>query len=165
MEGDTTESDGELIAGTYSLQTKRKKMDKRGGTSWTCLRTPLFSPFFFWFQNRFLYSVQWFIFLGLLLNRCCFCACAADTPPEGSKREKAGTPEKVKDKEQGSNPAGGGEGVKEDGKEGPSVEVKEERKDVKPRKEKIISTETVGSNKPSGEKYSPKVSLFFLSSC
>lgn len=72
-----------------------------------------------------------------MLNRCCFCASAADTPPEGSKREKAGTPEKVKDQEQGSNPAGRGEGVKEDGKEGPSVEVKEERKDVKPRKEKI----------------------------
>ncbi|XP_045547414.1 ubiquitin carboxyl-terminal hydrolase BAP1 isoform X3 [Salmo salar] len=86
----------------------------------------------------------------------------ADTPPEGSKREKAGTPEKVKDKEQGSNPAGGGEGVKEDGKEGPSVEVKEESKDVKPRKEKIISTETVGSNKPSGEKYSPKELLALL---
>uniref|UniRef100_A0A4W5KKW7 Ubiquitin carboxyl-terminal hydrolase BAP1 n=1 Tax=Hucho hucho TaxID=62062 RepID=A0A4W5KKW7_9TELE len=75
--------------------------------------------------------------------------------------EKAGTPEKVKDKEQGSNPAGGGEGVKEDGKEGPSVEVNEERKDVKPRKEKI-STETVGSNKPSGEKYSPKELLALL---
>uniref|UniRef100_A0A674C659 Ubiquitin carboxyl-terminal hydrolase n=1 Tax=Salmo trutta TaxID=8032 RepID=A0A674C659_SALTR len=59
-------------------------------------------------------------------------------------------------------PAGGGEGVKEDGKEGPSVEVKEERKDVKPRKEKIISTETVGSNKPSGEKYSPKELLALL---
>ncbi|XP_029538255.2 ubiquitin carboxyl-terminal hydrolase BAP1-like [Oncorhynchus nerka] len=86
----------------------------------------------------------------------------ADTPPEGSKREKAGTPEKVKDQEQGSNPAGRGEGVKEDGKEGPSVEVKEERKDVKPRKEKIISTETVGSNKPSGEKYSPKELLALL---
>uniref|UniRef100_A0A8C7QDL0 Ubiquitin carboxyl-terminal hydrolase n=1 Tax=Oncorhynchus mykiss TaxID=8022 RepID=A0A8C7QDL0_ONCMY len=76
--------------------------------------------------------------------------------------EKAGTPEKVKDQEQGSNPAGRGEGVKEDGKEGPSVEVKEERKDVKPRKEKIISTETVGSNKPSGEKYSPKELLALL---
>uniref|UniRef100_A0A8C7DE15 Ubiquitin carboxyl-terminal hydrolase n=1 Tax=Oncorhynchus kisutch TaxID=8019 RepID=A0A8C7DE15_ONCKI len=84
----------------------------------------------------------------------------ADIPPEGSKREKAGTPEKVK--EQGSNPAGRGLGVKEDGKEGPSVEVKEERKDVKPRKEKIISTETVGSNKPSGEKYSPKELLALL---
>uniref|UniRef100_A0A8C8FHV1 ubiquitinyl hydrolase 1 n=1 Tax=Oncorhynchus tshawytscha TaxID=74940 RepID=A0A8C8FHV1_ONCTS len=55
-----------------------------------------------------------------------------------------------------------GEGVKEDGKEGPSVEVKEERKDIKPRKEKIISTETVGSNKPSGEKYSPKELLALL---
>uniref|UniRef100_A0A8C8IUA3 Ubiquitin carboxyl-terminal hydrolase n=1 Tax=Oncorhynchus tshawytscha TaxID=74940 RepID=A0A8C8IUA3_ONCTS len=76
--------------------------------------------------------------------------------------EKAGTPEKVKDQEQGSNPAGRGEGVKEDGKEGPSVEVKEERKDIKPRKEKIISTETVGSNKPSGEKYSPKELLALL---
>uniref|UniRef100_A0A674C6J7 Ubiquitin carboxyl-terminal hydrolase n=1 Tax=Salmo trutta TaxID=8032 RepID=A0A674C6J7_SALTR len=50
----------------------------------------------------------------------------------------------------------------DDGKEGPSVEVKEERKDVKPRKEKIISTETVGSNKPSGEKYSPKELLALL---
>uniref|UniRef100_A0A8C7QF21 Ubiquitin carboxyl-terminal hydrolase n=1 Tax=Oncorhynchus mykiss TaxID=8022 RepID=A0A8C7QF21_ONCMY len=48
--------------------------------------------------------------------------------------------------EQGSNPAGRGEGVKEDGKEGPS----------------IISTETVGSNKPSGEKYSPKELLALL---
>uniref|UniRef100_A0A4W5KKY2 ubiquitinyl hydrolase 1 n=1 Tax=Hucho hucho TaxID=62062 RepID=A0A4W5KKY2_9TELE len=58
-------------------------------------------------------------------------------------------------------PPPGGEGVKEDGKEGPSVEVNEERKDVKPRKEKI-STETVGSNKPSGEKYSPKELLALL---
>uniref|UniRef100_A0A8C7F6T2 Ubiquitin carboxyl-terminal hydrolase n=1 Tax=Oncorhynchus kisutch TaxID=8019 RepID=A0A8C7F6T2_ONCKI len=49
-------------------------------------------------------------------------------------------------KEQGSNPAGRGLGVKEDGKEGPS----------------IISTETVGSNKPSGEKYSPKELLALL---
>uniref|UniRef100_A0A8C7DB32 Ubiquitin carboxyl-terminal hydrolase n=1 Tax=Oncorhynchus kisutch TaxID=8019 RepID=A0A8C7DB32_ONCKI len=86
-------------------------------------------------------------------------------PPPGedvleSLKHKAGTPEKVK--EQGSNPAGRGLGVKEDGKEGPSVEVKEERKDVKPRKEKIISTETVGSNKPSGEKYSPKELLALL---
>uniref|UniRef100_A0A8C8J4X0 Ubiquitin carboxyl-terminal hydrolase n=1 Tax=Oncorhynchus tshawytscha TaxID=74940 RepID=A0A8C8J4X0_ONCTS len=53
-------------------------------------------------------------------------------------------------------------GEDEDGKEGPSVEVKEERKDIKPRKEKIISTETVGSNKPSGEKYSPKELLALL---
>uniref|UniRef100_A0A8C8FF32 Ubiquitin carboxyl-terminal hydrolase n=1 Tax=Oncorhynchus tshawytscha TaxID=74940 RepID=A0A8C8FF32_ONCTS len=36
------------------------------------------------------------------------------------------------------------------------------RKDIKPRKEKIISTETVGSNKPSGEKYSPKELLALL---
>ncbi|KAK6319568.1 hypothetical protein J4Q44_G00107790 [Coregonus suidteri] len=83
--------------------------------------------------------------------------------PEGSKREKAGAPEKVKDKEQGSNPAGKGEGLKEEGKEGPSVEVKEEEsKDVKPSKGKVISTETVGSNKPSGEKYSPKELLALL---
>ncbi|XP_041744537.1 ubiquitin carboxyl-terminal hydrolase BAP1 [Coregonus clupeaformis] len=83
--------------------------------------------------------------------------------PEGSKREKSGAPEKVKDKEQGSNPAGKGEGLKEEGKEGPSVEVKEEEsKDVKPSKGKVISTETVGSNKPSGEKYSPKELLALL---
>lgn len=57
--------------------------------------------------------------------------------------------------------------MKEEGKEGPSVEVKEEEirdaTEVKPSMEKVISTETVGSNKPSGEKYSPKVSPFPLS--
>uniref|UniRef100_A0A8C8JGJ6 Ubiquitin carboxyl-terminal hydrolase n=1 Tax=Oncorhynchus tshawytscha TaxID=74940 RepID=A0A8C8JGJ6_ONCTS len=56
--------------------------------------------------------------------------------------------------------------VKEEGKEGPSVEVKEEEirdaKEVKPSMEKVISTETVGSNKPSGEKYSPKELLALL---
>uniref|UniRef100_A0A8C8JEA4 ubiquitinyl hydrolase 1 n=1 Tax=Oncorhynchus tshawytscha TaxID=74940 RepID=A0A8C8JEA4_ONCTS len=54
----------------------------------------------------------------------------------------------------------------EEGKEGPSVEVKEEEirdaKEVKPSMEKVISTETVGSNKPSGEKYSPKELLALL---
>lgn len=55
--------------------------------------------------------------------------------------------------------------MKEEGKEGPSVEVEEIREttEVKPSMEKVISTETVGSNKPSGEKYSPKVSPFPLS--
>uniref|UniRef100_A0A4W5MFC3 Ubiquitin carboxyl-terminal hydrolase n=1 Tax=Hucho hucho TaxID=62062 RepID=A0A4W5MFC3_9TELE len=59
-----------------------------------------------------------------------------------------------------------GDGVKEEGKEGPSVEVKEEEirdaTEVKPSMEKVISTETVGSNKPSGEKYSPKELLALL---
>ncbi|XP_014023073.1 ubiquitin carboxyl-terminal hydrolase BAP1 isoform X1 [Salmo salar] len=83
----------------------------------------------------------------------------ADTALE---EKKAGTPEKVK--EQGSNPAVEGDGVKEEGKEGPSVEVEEIREttEVKPSMEKVISTETVGSNKPSGEKYSPKELLALL---
>ncbi|KAK6321026.1 hypothetical protein J4Q44_G00080020 [Coregonus suidteri] len=85
----------------------------------------------------------------------------ADTPLE---EKKAGAPEKVK--EQGRNPAGKGEGVKEEGKEGPLVEVKEEEikdaTEVKPSKEKVISTETVGSSKPSVEKYSPKELLALL---
>uniref|UniRef100_A0A673ZWN4 Ubiquitin carboxyl-terminal hydrolase n=1 Tax=Salmo trutta TaxID=8032 RepID=A0A673ZWN4_SALTR len=57
-----------------------------------------------------------------------------------------------------------GDGVKEEGKEGPSVEVEEIREttEVKPSMEKVISTETVGSNKPSGEKYSPKELLALL---
>uniref|UniRef100_A0A8C7P4Y1 Ubiquitin carboxyl-terminal hydrolase n=1 Tax=Oncorhynchus mykiss TaxID=8022 RepID=A0A8C7P4Y1_ONCMY len=63
-------------------------------------------------------------------------------------------------------PAVEGDGVKEEGKEGPSVEVKEEEirdaTEVKPSMEKVISTETVGSNKPSGEKYSPKELLALL---
>uniref|UniRef100_A0A673ZZ25 ubiquitinyl hydrolase 1 n=1 Tax=Salmo trutta TaxID=8032 RepID=A0A673ZZ25_SALTR len=48
--------------------------------------------------------------------------------------------------------------------EGPSVEVEEIREttEVKPSMEKVISTETVGSNKPSGEKYSPKELLALL---
>uniref|UniRef100_A0A673ZWI5 Ubiquitin carboxyl-terminal hydrolase n=1 Tax=Salmo trutta TaxID=8032 RepID=A0A673ZWI5_SALTR len=59
---------------------------------------------------------------------------------------------------------GRGDGVKEEGKEGPSVEVEEIREttEVKPSMEKVISTETVGSNKPSGEKYSPKELLALL---
>uniref|UniRef100_A0A673ZUT2 Ubiquitin carboxyl-terminal hydrolase n=1 Tax=Salmo trutta TaxID=8032 RepID=A0A673ZUT2_SALTR len=83
-------------------------------------------------------------------------------PADTALEEKAGTPEKVK--EQGSNPAVEGDGVKEEGKEGPSVEVEEIREttEVKPSMEKVISTETVGSNKPSGEKYSPKELLALL---
>ncbi|XP_055724793.1 ubiquitin carboxyl-terminal hydrolase BAP1-like isoform X1 [Salvelinus fontinalis] len=86
---------------------------------------------------------------------------SADTALE---EKKADAPEPVK--EQGSNPAVEGDGVKEEGKEGPSVEVKEEEirdaTEVKPSMEKVISTETVGSNKPSGEKYSPKELLALL---
>lgn len=71
-----------------------------------------------------------------------------DAGVEGTKRGgpvEKGSSEKV----QGSSPA-----LKEEGKEGPSVEVKEEEgtepADVKPNKDAL---------KPQGEKYSPKVSL------
>uniref|UniRef100_A0A6Q2YWL5 Ubiquitin carboxyl-terminal hydrolase n=1 Tax=Esox lucius TaxID=8010 RepID=A0A6Q2YWL5_ESOLU len=59
---------------------------------------------------------------------------------------------------------GGGDVVKEEGKEGPSLVKEEERKDStesKPSKEKL-STDSVGTNKPSGEKYSPKELLALL---
>ncbi|XP_010898945.2 ubiquitin carboxyl-terminal hydrolase BAP1 isoform X2 [Esox lucius] len=86
----------------------------------------------------------------------------ADALPEGLKQEKAGVSEKLR--EQGAGPAVEGDVVKEEGKEGPSLVKEEERKDStesKPSKEKL-STDSVGTNKPSGEKYSPKELLALL---
>ncbi|KAL0977762.1 hypothetical protein UPYG_G00160900 [Umbra pygmaea] len=86
-----------------------------------------------------------------------------DSMPEGLKREKAGDPEKVKD--HGSSPAVEEGGDEEAGKEEPSVVKEEEGQDAaesKPSKEKVIATEAFGSNKPSGEKYSPKELLALL---
>ncbi|KAJ7999723.1 hypothetical protein DPEC_G00197370 [Dallia pectoralis] len=78
----------------------------------------------------------------------------ADTLPEGLNHEKAGVSEKVREQ---------GEGVKEEGKEGPSPVKEEETKvstESKPSKE--MAPEAIGSNKPSGEKYSPKELLALL---
>ncbi|XP_030633004.1 ubiquitin carboxyl-terminal hydrolase BAP1 isoform X1 [Chanos chanos] len=62
-----------------------------------------------------------------------------------------------KEKEEGGSPPG------EEVKEGPSMEREsKEAVDVKPNKEKIVPVETDGSNKPPGEKYSPKELLALL---
>lgn len=49
-----------------------------------------------------------------------------------------------------------------EGDEGPSVEVKEEKgkdgAEMKPSKENLHGTETAADSKPPGDKYSPKVS-------
>lgn len=79
-----------------------------------------------------------------------------DVAADGSKQPC--TPEK---NEKGSNlPV---EGLKEEGKEGPSVEVKEEENggaaEVKP---KVQMMETTEDSKPAGEKYSPKELLALL---
>ncbi|XP_056129665.1 ubiquitin carboxyl-terminal hydrolase BAP1 isoform X2 [Lampris incognitus] len=85
-----------------------------------------------------------------------------DFAADGIKRPC--TPEKMKDKEQGSSLAGEKEGMKQ-GNEALSVEVKagdgKDGADVKPCKEKINSKE-IGGHKPPGEKYSPKELLALL---
>ncbi|XP_041944231.1 ubiquitin carboxyl-terminal hydrolase BAP1 isoform X3 [Alosa sapidissima] len=82
---------------------------------------------------------------------------ATDAVTEGTKR---GSPV---EKGSGEKAAASCPAPKEEGKEGPSVEVKEEEgaepADVKPSKDTLISPE---SSKPQGEKYSPKELLALL---
>ena len=82
---------------------------------------------------------------------------------EGTKRPC--TPEKVKIKEQADEKDG-----KKEGDEGPSVEVKKEevnkdRAEGKAGKEKLNATESGADSKPSGDKYSPKVSPVIVLCC
>lgn len=88
---------------------------------------------------------------------------SVDLAADGTKQPC--TPEKIKDKDQTGQPAGEKEGRNE-GDEGPSVEVKlEENKDgaeVKPNKAILSAMETAGDNKPPGDKYSPKELLALL---
>ncbi|XP_029358169.1 ubiquitin carboxyl-terminal hydrolase BAP1 isoform X2 [Echeneis naucrates] len=86
-----------------------------------------------------------------------------DLGTDGTKRPC--TPEKPKEKEQTGLIAGEKEGRNE-GDEGPSVDVKEEGSkdgaEVKPSKEKLSATETLADSKPAGDKYSPKELLALL---
>ncbi|XP_026205420.1 ubiquitin carboxyl-terminal hydrolase BAP1 [Anabas testudineus] len=88
---------------------------------------------------------------------------SADLAADGTKRPC--TPEKIKEKEQGGLSTGEKERVNE-GDEGPSVEVKEEKgkdgAEMKPSKENLHGTETAADSKPPGDKYSPKELLALL---